>query len=146
MFQRILLATDGSASALAAADLAQKLAIQLKADVVVVSAYQPIPRFLGEPEASQRMAEHVAEREALTDSLVARMTEAGVHAIPEILEGPPADAILRVANARGCDLIVMGSRGRGGAATLLLGSVSQKVLSHADVPVLVAKAPAAEQD
>lgn len=146
MFERILLATDGSASALAAADLAQELASQLHAEVVVVSAYQPVPRYLGEPDASQRLAEHVAQGEALTQPVVARMTEAGVLAIAEVLEGPPADAILRVATARGCDLIVVGSRGHGGVATLLLGSVSQKVLSHADVPVLVAKAPAREQD
>jgi nucleotide-binding universal stress UspA family protein len=146
MFKRILLATDGSASALAAADLAQELASRLQAEVIVVSAYQTVPRYLGEPELSQRLAEHVAQGEALTDPLVARMSEAGVQAVAEVLEGPPADAILRVASARGCDLIVMGSRGHGGVATLLLGSVSQKVLSHADAPVLVAKAPVREQD
>ncbi|MFH1635561.1 MAG: universal stress protein [Chloroflexota bacterium] len=55
----------------------------------------------------------------------------------EVLEGPPAEAILNVADTRGNDLIVMGTRGRGRLSGLLLGSQSQKVVAHAHCPVLL---------
>jgi nucleotide-binding universal stress UspA family protein len=49
------------------------------------------------------------------------------------------EGILETAEAEGCDLIVMGSHGRQGVKALILGSVAQKVLTHAKVPVLVVK-------
>jgi nucleotide-binding universal stress UspA family protein len=64
----------------------------------------------------------------------------GIVTITEVLEGPPADAILRVAEARNVDLIVMGARGLGSLGSLLLGSVSQKVLAHATCPVMIVRA------
>ena len=57
----------------------------------------------------------------------------------EIMQGPAAEAILEVAKTRHCDLIVMGSRGLGQFAGLLLGSQSQKVVQHAECPVLIVK-------
>jgi nucleotide-binding universal stress UspA family protein len=56
-----------------------------------------------------------------------------------VLEGPPAEAILRVAETRACDLIVVGSRGLGELKAVLLGSVSERVLHHSTVPVLIVK-------
>lgn len=57
----------------------------------------------------------------------------------DVLEGPAAEAILRVAEVRKVDLIVMGTRGLGQLKGLLLGSQSQKVLAHAPCPVLLAR-------
>ena len=57
----------------------------------------------------------------------------------EIIEGDPATAIIDVAATRKSDLIVMGSRGLGRLAGLLLGSTSQKVVSHAACPVLIVR-------
>ena len=51
----------------------------------------------------------------------------------------PADAILQVAKQQRCDLIVMASHGRRGLAGILLGSETQKVLTHAKIPVLVCR-------
>jgi nucleotide-binding universal stress UspA family protein len=56
----------------------------------------------------------------------------------QLIEGPPAPAILRVAEEEGCDLIVIGSRGRGQIAGILLGSVSSTVAQRAHCPVLIA--------
>jgi nucleotide-binding universal stress UspA family protein len=57
----------------------------------------------------------------------------------EVLEGSAAEAILEVASTRKSDLIVMGSRGLGTLSGLLLGSQSQKVVQHANCPVLIVK-------
>jgi nucleotide-binding universal stress UspA family protein len=58
-----------------------------------------------------------------------------VHTI--VRDGNPADEILKRAEGSQHDLIVMGSRGHGGAASLLLGSVSRSVVRHSTVPVIV---------
>ncbi|MCZ7553072.1 MAG: universal stress protein [Anaerolineales bacterium] len=57
----------------------------------------------------------------------------------DILEGPPAEAILSVIQARTIDLIVMGTRGRSQLTGLLLGSVSQKVVMYATCPVMLVR-------
>ena len=57
----------------------------------------------------------------------------------ELLEGSPAEAILEVARTRKSDVIVMGARGLGRIAAAVLGSTSQKVVSHAPCPVLIVR-------
>jgi nucleotide-binding universal stress UspA family protein len=57
----------------------------------------------------------------------------------ELLEASPAEAIINVATTRKSDVIVMGSRGHGTLAGLLLGSTSQKVVAHAPCPVLIVR-------
>ena len=74
--------------------------------------------------------------------LAITLMKAGREVIVEVLEGPPADAILRVADVRQCDLIVMGSRGHGTLASLLLGGVSHRLLAHAQAPVMIVSATA----
>lgn len=59
--------------------------------------------------------------------------------VKEILEGPVAEAVLRVAEVRDNDLIIMGTRGLGRLAGALLGSQSQKVVAHANCPVLLVR-------
>jgi nucleotide-binding universal stress UspA family protein len=140
MFSRILLATDGSSHAEKAIEYARDLALRDDAQVIVVHAFQPVPAYLGEPSAHRGMARHVAAGHEVVDGAVEQLQEAGVDVIVEVLEGPPADAILRVAKVRQSDLIVMGSRGYGDLASLLLGSVSHRVLAHTHAPVLVVKA------
>ena len=53
--------------------------------------------------------------------------------------GSPGLVIAEVAQAEGCDLIIMGTRGQSGASTVLLGSVAQDVLANTRLPVLLAK-------
>lgn len=144
MFQKILLATDGSPDAEQALVYAQALAVCEDAQVIVVHAFEPVPTFLGEPVEDRVLGRHVAAGEEVADAAASRLREAGVDIIVEVLEGPAADAILNVANVRQCDLIVMGSRGHGALASLILGSVSQHVVAHARAPVMVVKAPKKE--
>jgi exodeoxyribonuclease VII small subunit len=67
-------------------------------------------------------------------------TAAGVKASGHTVEAVhPWEAIIEHAKSRGCDLIVMASHGRRGLSALLLGSETQKVLTHTDLPVLVVR-------
>lgn len=139
MFTKILLATDGSPSAAEAARYTGPLARLTGAQVIVLHAYPRVPAFLGEPDFSQLIHENLAEAERIVTPVVEQMITAGIDASAEILEGPPAEAILAVAENSGCDLIVLGTRGYGQLAGMLLGSVSQKVLANATLPVLVVR-------
>ena len=142
MFERVLLATDGSSHAEEALKYARDLASRDGAQVIVVHAFAPVPSYLGEPWEDRAMARHVAAGHQVANEAAQRLQEAGLEVIVEVLEGPPADAILRVADVRQCDLIVMGSRGHGTLASLLLGSVSHRVLAHAQTPVMIVCATA----
>jgi nucleotide-binding universal stress UspA family protein len=142
MFTRILLATDGSSHAEEALKCARDLALRDGAQVIVVHAFAPVPSYMGESWGDQAIGRHVAEGHRIAELAAEQLREAGVDLKVEVLEGPPADAILRVADVRQCDLIVMGSRGHGTLASLLLGSVSHRVLAHAQVPVMIVSATA----
>ena len=139
MFTKILLATDGSPNAERALAYARDLAIREKAEVYVVNTFPPVPTQLGNPWYDRRIVRNIAKSEKVAEKAAEKLRKAGAKAIVEVLEGPPADAILRVAEAQKCDLIIMGSRGHGELTSLLLGSVSHRVLSHAHVPVLIVK-------
>jgi len=144
MFERILLAVDGSSDAQEAVKYSRDLALQNDAQVIVVHAFEPVPTYLGEPHKSRVAADHVSEGRRIAQQTVKDLEEAGLDVIAEVLEGPAAKAILGVADVRQPDLIVMGSRGHGELASLLLGSVSHRVLAHAQAPVMIVKARQAE--
>jgi nucleotide-binding universal stress UspA family protein len=140
MFEKIVLATDGSSDAERALEYARDLALRDGAQVIVVHAFEPIPGYLGVETKSEVAARHVSAGREIADRARERLEEAGVDVETEVLQGPPAEAVLRVAGGRQADLIVMGTRGRGGLTSLLLGSVSHHVLAHSDVPVMVVRA------
>lgn len=140
MFTKILLATDGSSHAKEALKYARDLALRDGAQVIVVHAFAPVPSYVGDPWEDRAMARHVSAGHQVANEAAQKLQEAGLEVIVEVLEGPPADAILRVADVRQCDLIVMGSRGHGTLASLLLGSVSHRVLAHAQAPVMIVSA------
>ncbi len=146
MFKRILVAIDGSSHAKKALEYAQDLALRDDAQVIVVHAFEPVPTYLGEPWGNQIVTRHVAVGREVANEAAQKLQEAGVDIIVEVLEGPPADAILRVADVRQADLIVMGSRGHGELASLLLGSVSHRVLAHSRAPVLAVRATEKETE
>ena len=139
VFNKILLATDGSPDAEVALTYARDLALRDGAQAIVVHAFEPVPTYLGEPWRDRLVARHVSMGQDVANNAAQKLQKAGVDVIVEVLEGPPADAILRVADVRECDLIVMGSRGHGALASLLLGSVSHRVLAHTRAPVLVVR-------
>jgi nucleotide-binding universal stress UspA family protein len=146
MFKNILVPTDGSEQSQAAVRTAADLArlhggrltgVHVIPDYHLLIAYEgafdPITEERIEEEAKARAASYLAyvEDVAKADGVPCRtVCETSDH---------PYEAILRIAEAEGCDLIVMTSHGRKGLAAVLLGSETRKVLTHARVPVLVVR-------
>lgn len=130
----IVLGYDGSEGADQAVGLASMLARQNNARIFVVTAFRGT-RIDGLGEQAGRRISTAAEtaREA-----VAKLRAAGIEAEPEALEGPAGEALLRVAETRDADLVVVGRRGHGLVAEVLLGSTSEYIVRQAKVPVLVA--------
>jgi nucleotide-binding universal stress UspA family protein len=139
MFKNILLGVDGSVHALKAARVAGELARTLNANLRVVVAFESVPTYLGESNLQAIIAARMEEAHLTTEEAKREIGETPRQPVIETLEGTAAEAILAAASARKIDLIVIGSRGRGQLAGLLLGSQSQKVIQHATCPVLVVR-------
>ena len=137
----IVIATDGSPSALEAVEYGLELAADQDAEPIFVhvgpaTEVLPVTVFgMGGPvSVSHELDEH--DREAL-DAAVEIAGSKGLEAKAELLTGNAADAIVAYADSVDADLIVVGSRGHGAIAGALLGSVSREVLREARRPVLV---------
>ncbi len=140
MFERILLAVDGSDHALHAARKAAELARTMNSkELRVVVSYETIPLYLGEPNMQIAYVNRKGEAEEILKNAVDEVGEVSSAVVTEVMEGDAAEAIISAAETNKSDLIVMGSRGLGRLAGLLLGSTSQKVVAHAPCPVLIVR-------
>ena len=139
MFENILVAVDGSEHASKAARMAGDLARQMQSNLRVVIAFDPVPTYLGEPNLQRALDERFASARQVLDETLPQIGEISGELKTEVLEGPAAEAILAVIEAHSPDLVIMGTRGLGRLTGLLLGSQSQKVVSHAPCPVLLVR-------
>jgi nucleotide-binding universal stress UspA family protein len=140
--KNILIATDGSESAEQALEVAIDLASEMGATLQVVSVRPPLP--VGHtgpsPAVLEVDEEHGAERIAAAAAEHAR--GAGVEATPHVARGDVVDNIVSAVAELGADLLVVGSRGHGAIAGVMLGSVSHALIRQSPVPVtIVRKAP-----
>jgi len=138
MIRTVLLPTDGSATATAAGDLAADLAKCEKAKVVVLGVLHP--HYWGDTTEFERDDVLLADVHGVVDAEVKRLTSSGVDAVARYWDTPTdhvQDAIQQVAEDVSADLVVMGTHGRSGLERALLGSVTDRVLRHSTVPVLV---------
>lgn len=142
LYRCILVGYDGSDASKAAVERALSLAKLSAAKLVVATVVPPPTVFLGElllPEVVDVSTVEEPARKQL-EALVKEIREAaGFQDVePVVLMGDPADELVSYAEENGCDLIVVGRRGRGGLERLILGSVSSKIvnISHG-VDVLV---------
>jgi nucleotide-binding universal stress UspA family protein len=139
----ILLASDLSPASAAAESLAFELASNLGSAVLLVSVIDPRGLSLPGGGYRQRVDQARAAREAAAQTIVDRGRREGVSIRCLIWEGDPGESIVEAAEAEGVDLIVVGSHGRRGIDRFFMGSVSERVVRTAPVPVLVARSPAA---
>ncbi len=147
--EHIMAAVDGSAPSLKAVALAADLAKQYGAELILLTVGHELPAALTAELEDYARREHISTplgevSSAHAESVLAgARLEAKAKGATQITSrsalGDPAAEIIGVAQDQRADLIVLGSRGHGRLAGLLLGSVAQKVLAHAACPVLVVR-------
>jgi len=148
MFRHILIPTDGSELAEHAVTNGLSLAKSVGAKATVIIVEDPFD-WLNVPEtraskrqALDKVAKHNEQVKKHAASVLSRAADAAKQAgVPcdtmQVGNARPYQAIIAAASDRGCDLIVMASHGRGGLSAVVLGSVTNKVLTHTKTPVLV---------
>jgi nucleotide-binding universal stress UspA family protein len=154
-FQRILVATDGSPTCDGAIDRAIELSACLDAELLILSVAPGSEVGIADLDSASdplgaaeeaTMAVAVGRAQPSIDDAIAKATtaarrcaEAGVAARPIVWQGPTGEAIIEAATMEDADLIVVGSHPRGGMGRLLMGSVSDHVVRHAAIPVMVVR-------
>ncbi|MGE0311968.1 MAG: universal stress protein [Lautropia sp.] len=140
---KILVAIDGSENALRALDYAIGLAGKLsgKAELVLINvhddaALHSASKALGSKAVKDYLAD--LSKEQLADA-VAKAAASGLEHQTVIATGPISATIVNEADARQVDLIVLGTKGRGGLRDWLIGSVAQRVSASGSIPVLLVK-------
>jgi nucleotide-binding universal stress UspA family protein len=147
---KIVVGVDGSSFSGDALEWAYAQAIATNAELVVVHCweypYLGVIDFVGMDERIRETSHDGAE--ALLDATISRLRDDhpdnDVPLTPLLLEGSPAWTLIDA--AKGADLLVVGSRGRSGLKTLLLGSVTHVVVTHAEMPVVVVRHAGGAQD
>lgn len=140
MFENILLAVDGSEHSLNAARTASTLANAMRSTTLrIVVVYDPVPSYLGEPNMQNAIHARISEAEEIIQKALQALGSVSAEVHTDKIAGNPAEAIIEIARNRKNDLIIMGSRGLGTLAGLVLGSTSQKVVSLAPCPVLIVR-------
>ena len=146
MIAHVLVPTDFSETADAAARYGCELAARVGARVTLVHVFSPgvvaLPDAVYAPtEEELQILQQAAEAEL--DAAAARLAPLGAAIDRVALPGMASDEIVGMARQRHADLIVMGTHGRRGLSHLLLGSVAERVLRAAPCPVLTLRLPAA---
>jgi len=146
MYDRILVQTDGSPGADRVVDHAAELAAihdtELHAIYVINTAgYAGLPA----DTAMEGLGSMLSEQgEAALDRAAGRVENVPIERV--LVEGAPSTEIVEYAADEGCDLIVMGTHGRGGINRLLLGSVAERVVRTSSIPVLTVRVNGEEAD
>lgn len=141
---RILVATDGSEYAKKGLKYALSLASMKNGDIILLHVVNYVPEstpsIWTSPKVEARDKKYVEELYKEAENLLTEEMKAipeDISVIPLIEFGDPSDKILEVAERVNADLIVIGVRGKSGWKKIILGSVSDKVLDKAKIPVLV---------
>lgn len=146
MYERILVATDGSELSDLAVNSAIDLALLMKAELVAVKVVHHYPAsyfegslLLSQMEVSRLREQADVEAQRVVDAVKAKADERGVRSTRAIVVPSEliSEAIIEAARVHHCDLIVMASHGRRGIKRLLMGSETLHVLTHSHTPVLV---------
>ena len=144
MFKRILVPTDGSDITAKAVDAAVALSKSVGAKLYTISVKEPFPySAISEmqptpPQEFFDAQERIATKrvQAVSELCAAADVPCQAHTVEAL---HPWEAIIDHAKRMECDLLVMASHGRRGVSALLLGSETQKVLTHSKIPVLVVR-------
>ncbi len=142
---KIMLGVDDSPHSLAAVDFVKKMKWPEGTSVTVLSvARVPVSAYaMVDMPAVGGSAEWLGEQMRFHEEVASRvereLSDAGLKATSEVVEGDPRVELVEAAESGKVDLIVVGSHGRSGLSKLLLGSVASHVVTHAPCDVLVVK-------
>ena len=140
---KVVIAVDGSVHAQRAIDAAVSLQAQTKGLEALLVNVRQWPLFYGElPPLRYESIEQdqIQHQKELLEATLTAARRSGLELVSTLSEvGEPAAEIARVAEEKGVDQIVMGTHGRGAVGSLLIGSVAQRVVHLAKVPVLLVK-------
>jgi nucleotide-binding universal stress UspA family protein len=148
MYRHILIPTDGSEMAHKAINHGLSLAKTVGAKVTALTVEESFNVYDVPPskvhQISDAFSEHSQHAKAHAEKILSGVTDAAkAGGVPcetlQITHDHPYEAIVATAKEKGCDLIVMASHGRSGIAAIILGSVTNKVLTHTTIPVLVCR-------
>jgi len=142
MYQHILIPTDGSELAERAVTHGLSLAKFAGAKVTFIIVEERAPGWMSFVETGAAQAKYTEEIKNYCASTLDRVANAAKQAgVPcdtlQLQDVQPYEAIIATATDRGCDLVVMASHGRSGLTAMVLGSVTNKVLTNIKAPVLV---------
>ena len=142
MFKKFLLPTDGSELSVKAIQGAIKMASELGASVVGMTVVEPYSYSTLSEYRPETLEAFEARNAQAAEQRLAPIVKAAKEAnVPcetaSVKSFSPYEAIIETAKKHGCDVIFMASHGRRGLSAVLLGSETQKVLTHSKVPVLV---------
>ncbi len=140
MFRKILVAFDGSPKSYEAFDDVLELASMSRPSsfILALSVVQP-PESLYFTEMDEVVDRASGNYEKLLAELAEKARQKGISIKTKVAVGHPASSIMQTAREEGCDLIVMGHKGKSMLEGLLLGSVSRRVASGAHCSVMIVK-------
>ncbi len=139
MFQKIVVAYDGSPHSKRALDMAIDIARKYGSRLYIIEVVDPAALIgLGVSPVPQTVLDQLYQK-AKSDIEEARKRAADLETEGQVLEGDPATSILEFVDKVKADLLVSGSRGLSTLKRLFLGSVSSRLVSEARIPVLVVK-------
>lgn len=150
MFDRILVPLDGSRVGEAAVPLVKamlsKIAPTQKVDIVMVQVVTTLVHYViaGDASAQIPYTEHEMdmikkEAQEYLNKVASEFSQIGANVQTKIATGNPAEAIIKTAEETGADLIAMSTHGRSGFSRWAFGSVAEKVLQGANIPVLMVR-------
>lgn len=146
--KRILVPLDGSVFGEAALPCAEELARVSKAEIILMQSVAPhrLEIDLAEtrsPHLSKLSEEYLEVARASARDYLAgiekKLAQNGIAAHSVVEVGPPAESIVACAKKNAVDIIALSTHGRSGLSQLMMGSVANKVLHYAEVPVLLVR-------
>ena len=137
MFENIVMAFDGSEYSYKALKSAKSLSERYEANLWLVHVFRNPTDFLGYADYEKLFAKRKSLAQTVLDDARQTLDRTSFPVQYELIEGHESESILKVADNREADLIVMGTRGLGAVKGFLVGSVSRKVIHYADCPVMV---------
>lgn len=154
LFKKILVPTDFSDPSLEAFKLAKSLAGHLGAEIILAHVIPPVPVQYPYPDPPVSSSFDVAlyqqelalDAEKMLEQLAGQRAPKETRIRTEVVTGDPAHEIIRMAEVDHPDLIVIATHGRTGWRRLVFGSVAEKVIRLAPVPVLTVVPPHEERD